>query len=73
MLMAAGVPWAVSSLYLTEVRVRHHHLATVAITAVLTLAILGPALLTVPGTGVDGAAWSWLAGNVLAALVAVGR
>lgn len=70
-LMAAGVPWAVSSLYLTEVRVRHRHVATVAITAALTLSILVPALLTVPASGVDGAAWSWLVGNLLAAVVAV--
>lgn len=69
-LMAAGVPWAVSSLYLTEVRVRHRHVATVAITAALTLAIVGPALVTVPGRGVDGAMWSWLGGNALAAAVA---
>lgn len=70
-LMAAGVPWALTSLYLTEVRVRHRHVATVAITAALTLAILVPALLTVPASGVDGASWSWLFGNLAAAAVAV--
>jgi O-antigen/teichoic acid export membrane protein len=70
-LMAAGIPWAVSSLYLTEVRVRHRHVATVAITAALTLAILGPAVFAVPASGVDGAMWSWLGGNAVAAVVAV--
>lgn len=70
-LMAAGVPWAITSLFLTEVRVHQRHVATVAITAALTVTILVPALLTVPGSGVDGAMWSWLAGNLIAAAVAV--
>ena len=71
-LVAASIPWAVTSVYLTEARVRHRSAATVAITVALTVAILGPALVLVPDDGIDGAATSFLVGNVLAALVALG-
>lgn len=71
-LIAAGVPWAVTSVFLTEARVLHRHVATVTITVVLTVAILVPALVLVPQDGIDGATRSFLLGNVLAALVAVG-
>ena len=40
-MMAAGIPWAVTSLYLTEARVLHRHAATVVITATLTAATDG--------------------------------
>ncbi len=74
-MMLAGIPWAVSSLLLTEARVLHRHAATVIITATLTLAIIVPALILVPGEGkghgLDGASTSWLLGNVAAAVVAV--
>ncbi|CAN5583307.1 hypothetical protein BH10ACT1_BH10ACT1_28940 [soil metagenome] len=73
-MMLAGIPWAMSSLYLTEARVMHRHASTVVITATLTLAIIVPALILVPGTGkghgLDGASTAWLVGNVLAAIVA---
>lgn len=73
-MMLAGIPWAVSSLYLTEARVLHRHVSTVVITATLTAAIIVPALILVPGTGkghgLDGASTAWLAGNVVAATVA---
>ena len=74
-MMAAGVPWAVTSLYLTEARVLHRHFATVAITVTLTLAIVIPALILVPGhgahNGIEGAKDAWLYGNLLAAAVAL--
>jgi O-antigen/teichoic acid export membrane protein len=74
-MMLAGIPWALSSLYLTEARVMHRHVSTVIITITLTLAIIVPALVLVPGdgrrSGLDGAATAWLAGNVFAAVVAV--
>ncbi len=73
-MMLAGIPWALTSLYLTEVRVMHRHLATVVITVTLTLAIIVPALVLVPGHGpehgLNGASLSWLLGNVVAAVVA---
>ena len=73
-MMLAGIPWAVSSLLLTEARVMHRHASTVIITVTLTLAIIVPALILVPGTaaghGLDGASAAWLAGNVVAAIVA---
>jgi O-antigen/teichoic acid export membrane protein len=71
MLVAASIPWAVTSVYLTEARVRHRSAATVAITVALTVAILGPALVLVPDDGIDGAAASFLLGNVVAAVVAL--
>ena len=70
-LVAAAIPWAVTSVYLTEARVRHRTGATVTITAVLSLAILVPALVLVPDHGLDGAASAFLGGNIVAALVAV--
>lgn len=78
-MMAAGIPWAITSIELTEARVRHRSVVTVLITVVLTLAIIVPALVLVPGHvqghadghGLDGAAKAWLLGNILAAAVAV--
>ncbi len=75
-MVAAGIPWAVTSLLLSEVRILHRHVATVAITLGLTVAIVVPALLLVPEggltpSGIDGAAMSWLIGNLVAAVVAV--
>ena len=74
-MMLAGIPWALTSLYLTEARVLHRHAATVVITLTLTLAIIVPALVLVPGHGrghgLDGASTAWLIGNVVAAAVAV--
>ena len=69
-LVAASIPWAITSVYLTEARVRHFSGATIAITATLTVCILGPALLLVPDHGMDGAAWAFLGGNLAAAAVA---
>lgn len=74
-MMAAGIPWAITSMELTEARVRHRSVVTVLITVVLTAAIIVPALILVPGDGsghgLDGAAQSWLLGNLVAAAVAV--
>jgi len=74
-MMFAGIPWALTSLYLTEARVLHRHVTTVAITLTLTLAIIVPALVLVPGRGrghgLDGASTAWLVGNIAAAGVAV--
>lgn len=69
-LVIAAVPWAVTSVYLTEARVRHRSTATVVITTTLSAAILLPALVLVPRDGIDGAAAAFLAGNLVAATVA---
>lgn len=73
-MMLAGIPWALTSLFLTEARVLHRHGSTVAITLTLTLAIIVPALVLVPGDGeghgLDGASQAWLVGNLVAAGVA---
>lgn len=71
-LMVAGLPWAIASVRLSEARIRRDQLATVAITAMLGLGIVVPALWWVPADGVDGAVRAWWVGNGGAALVAVG-
>lgn len=71
-LVAAGIPWAITSVFLTEARVLHRHLDTVAITGVLTISILVPAIVFVPDDGLDGATKAFVVGNVLAAVVAIG-
>ncbi len=71
-MMLAGIPWAMSSLYLTEARVMHRHTSTVIITLTLTSAIVVPALILVPRDGLDGASQAWLVGNLIAAVVAFG-
>ena len=71
-MMLAGIPWAVTSLLLTEARVLHRHVATVVITVTLTLSIIVPALALVPERELDGASAAWLLGNLFAAVVAVG-
>lgn len=71
-LVAACIPWALTSVFLTEARVLHRNVDTVAITVVLTTAILVPALLLVPDDGLDGATTAFVVGNVVAAVVASG-
>ena len=71
MLVLAAVPWAVTSVYLTEARVRHNNSATVVITLVLSVCILGGAAVLVPRDGLDGATVAFLGGNVIAAVVAI--
>jgi O-antigen/teichoic acid export membrane protein len=70
-MMLAGIPWAITSLLLTEARVLHRNVATVVITVTLTLSIIVPALILVPEDGLDGASAAWLLGNVFAAAVAL--
>jgi O-antigen/teichoic acid export membrane protein len=74
-MMLAGIPWAITSLLLTEARVLHRNVATVVITVTLTLSIIVPALILVPEDGpkggLDGASAAWLIGNAFAAVVAV--
>lgn len=74
-MMLAGIPWAITSLLLTEARVLHRNVATVVITITLTLSIIIPALILVPehghDGGLDGASAAWLLGNVFAAAVAI--
>ncbi len=71
-LLLAGIPWAVTSVRLSEARVRRDQVATVAITLTLGLGILVPTLLFVPTQrSTLAASRAWLAGNLAAAVVAV--
>ena len=71
LLMVGAVPWAVTSVYLTQARLVHDRLATVAITLTLGGAILVPAAVLVPRYGLNGAAAAWIVGNIAAALTSV--
>lgn len=71
MLVAACVPWAITSVFLSEARVRHAQVATVMISLVLTVGICVPALVLVPDDGLDGAAVAFAVGNVAAAVCAL--
>lgn len=71
LLVAAAVPWAITSIYLTEARVRHRTGDTVAITLALSGSTLLPALVLVPDHGLAGAAVSFLGGNLVAAAMAI--
>lgn len=69
-LMLAGIPWAVTSIRLSEARIRRDHPATVAITVTLGLLILVPTLLFVPSGGTTAATTAFLVGNVGGAVAA---
>jgi O-antigen/teichoic acid export membrane protein len=69
LLMVAGIPWAVSSIALSELRVRASHVGTAFVTVTFAAGVLLPALVLVPDHGADGAVTAWLFGNVAAAVV----
>ena len=69
-LVFAGVPWALTSVRLSEARIRRDQLGTVVVTAVLGVVTLGLAALWTPRWGVAGASRAWIVGNVTAALCA---
>ncbi|MFN8018206.1 MAG: hypothetical protein U0P45_08790 [Acidimicrobiales bacterium] len=69
-LMLAGIPWAYTSVRLSQARIRRDQVATVAITATLGLGILVPALLLVPTHGTLAASRSWVFGNLAGAVAA---
>lgn len=70
LLLAALVPYAVTSVALAEARVRADNRATLAISTALAVAVLVPATALLQEGGIVGAAQGWLAGNVAAAFVA---
>jgi O-antigen/teichoic acid export membrane protein len=70
MLVAAGIPWAFTSIALSRAQVLHDHLSVVLMPAALAVGVLGSALLLVPDQGVTGAVRAWLVGNLGAAVVA---
>ncbi|WP_421121052.1 lipopolysaccharide biosynthesis protein [Aquihabitans daechungensis] len=70
-LMLAGIPWGLTSIRLSEARIRKDQAATVAITATLGITILVPTLLWVPSGGASAAAVTFVAGNIAGAIVAM--
>jgi O-antigen/teichoic acid export membrane protein len=68
---AAVVPWAVFTVVLATTRVRHDHRQNVVLSVLFALAVLIPAGVLIVRFGINGAAWSWFAGNVVAALGAL--
>ena len=71
LLMAAGIPWAITSVTLADARARRDSVATLAITLALTATVLLPAVFLVPRHGIAGAVGPWLVGNVTAAAIAL--
>lgn len=69
-IVAGGLPWAFTSVALANARARGDHLATIVMTAVTALAVLGSALVLVPRNALDGAITAWSIGNVVASLIA---
>jgi O-antigen/teichoic acid export membrane protein len=69
-LMVAAIPWAYTSVRLSEARLRRDQVTTMAITATLGVTVLVPALTLVPDRGASAAVAAWVGGNVAAALVA---
>ena len=70
-LLAAGVPWAVTSVALADARVRGDSRSTLAITVVLAVAVLLPAAVLVPERGIAASADAWLGGHVAAAILSM--
>ena len=69
-LMLAGIPWALTSIRLSEARIRKDQVATVAITITLGITILVPTLLLVPSGGTSAATAAFVVGNFAGAIVA---
>lgn len=69
-LMFAGIPWAVTSIRLSEARIRKDQFATVAITITLGVTILLPTLLFVPSGGTTAATTAFVLGNIAGSVVA---
>lgn len=71
LLVAAGMPWSLTSVALADARVRNDHAGTLVITFGLSGLVLAPAALLVPRYGIDGVGLPWLVGNVVAAGIAL--
>ncbi|MEY2571683.1 MAG: hypothetical protein QOE63_2033, partial [Acidimicrobiaceae bacterium] len=70
LMVLGGIPWAISAVALAEARVRHDHVAAIAISVVLAGATVIGAIAWVPDHGPDGAVAAWLVGTVASATVA---
>jgi O-antigen/teichoic acid export membrane protein len=70
-LVAAGVPWAVTSICLARARVAGDNARTVATTVTFAAMTLAPAVVATARWGVTGTTWAWLGGNMVAAALAV--
>ena len=70
-LMLGSVPWAVTSSELSLARVRGDQLSIIAVTFTLGASVLGLAVALTPMGAADGAAAAWVAGQTIAAAVAV--
>jgi O-antigen/teichoic acid export membrane protein len=69
-LLAAGIPWAITSVALADARVRGDSRGTLAITLMLAFGVLVPATLLVPKHGITGASEAWLGGHLITAALA---
>jgi hypothetical protein len=69
--LAAGIPWAITSVILTRARVVEAERVIVALGWCLALGILVPATVLTQVQGTSGAAAGWLIGHVVAAAFAM--
>jgi O-antigen/teichoic acid export membrane protein len=70
-LLAAGIPWAFTSVILTRARVLEAERVIITLGVCLALGILVPAFVLTAIEGIAGAAAGWLIGHVIAATVAI--
>jgi O-antigen/teichoic acid export membrane protein len=71
LLVAGTIPFSITTTLLAHSRIRERAGATLAVTAGFATSVLVPTCLLTQEHGALGAAWGWMIGNVLAALVAV--
>jgi O-antigen/teichoic acid export membrane protein len=71
-LIAAGIPWAVTSVLLARSRVLDQTWVTVGITTTFAVLVLGSVALAADRSGPESASTAWLVANVVAAGAAIG-
>ena len=71
LLMAGTIPFAVTMTMLTTARIREHSRSTIAVAVAFAVAVLVPTLLLAASQGALGAAWGWMIGNTVAAVLAI--
>lgn len=67
---AAVLPWSIFTIVLAATRVRHDQRDNLVLSGLFAVSVLVPAAFLVVQFGIRGAAWAWLAGNVVSALAA---
>ena len=69
-LVAAGIPWAFTAIFLARSRLLHQSSLTLSITTSFAVLTMVPMTMLAQRSGVQAASWGWLVGNVAAAAAA---